>query len=99
MLKQFIEKEQVVKAKQVIYEDVQFPNGFNKFLEALIVENIIGALKASTLNWLPGNQLSTIADGGTDSVSYTHALTFGGAYVFVGLSIAVLLFVRRDVAN
>lgn len=65
----------------------------------LIVENIVGALKASTLNWLPGNQFSSIASGGSESVSYTHALTFGGAYVFVGSLIAVVLFVRRDVAN
>ncbi|CAB4872357.1 unannotated protein [freshwater metagenome] len=65
----------------------------------LIIENIVGALKASSLNWLPGNQFSSIASGGSESVSYTHALTFGGAYVFVGLFIAVVLFVRRDVAN
>jgi ABC-type transport system involved in multi-copper enzyme maturation permease subunit len=65
----------------------------------LIVENIVGALKASTLNWLPGNQFSSIASGGSETVSYTHALTFGGAYVFVGSLIAVVLFVRRDVAN
>ncbi len=65
----------------------------------LIVENIVGALKASTLKWLPGNQFSSIASGGSETVSYTHALTFGGTYVFVGLLIAVVLFVRRDVAN
>ena len=65
----------------------------------LIVENIVGALKASTLNWLPGNLFSTIASGGSETVSYTHALTFSGAYVFVGSLIAVVLFVRRDVAN
>lgn len=65
----------------------------------LIVENIVGALKVSTLNWLPGNQFASIASGGSETVSYTHALTFGGAYVFVGSLIAVVLFVRRDVAN
>jgi len=65
----------------------------------LIIENIVGALKASSLRWLPGNQLSSIASGGSESVSYLHALTFSGAYVFAGLFIAVILFVRRDVAN
>lgn len=65
----------------------------------LIVENIVGALKESTLNWLPGNQLSVIASGGSELISYTDALALGGAYVSIGLIIATFLFVRRDVAN
>ena len=65
----------------------------------LIVENIVGAVKASTLQWLPGNQLGTIAVGGTESVSYTHALSLSGLYVGVALVIATVLFTRRDVAN
>lgn len=65
----------------------------------LIIENIVGALKESTLNWLPGNQLSVIASGGSEAISYTHALAFSGAYVSIGLIVATFLFVRRDVAN
>jgi len=65
----------------------------------LIVENIVGAVKASTLQWLPGNQLGTIAVGGTESVSYTHALSLSGLYVGIALVIATVLFTRRDVAN
>ena len=65
----------------------------------LIIENIVGAVKSSTLNWLPGSQFSTIAAGGSESISYTHALSLSAAYVFVGSLIAVVLFTRRDVAN
>jgi ABC-type transport system involved in multi-copper enzyme maturation permease subunit len=65
----------------------------------LIVESIIGLVKPSTLDWLPGNQLSTIAMGGSPDLSYTHALTLGSIYVAVGLVISLTLFARRDVAN
>jgi len=65
----------------------------------LIVENIVGAVKASTLQWLPGNQLGTIAVGGTETISYTHALSLSGLYVGIALVIATVLFTRRDVAN
>jgi ABC-type transport system involved in multi-copper enzyme maturation permease subunit len=65
----------------------------------LIIENIVGAVKPSTLDWLPGSQLSTIASGGTPDVSYSHALTLGSAYVVVGAIVATVLFWRRDVAN
>jgi ABC-type transport system involved in multi-copper enzyme maturation permease subunit len=65
----------------------------------LIVENIVGAVKSSTLQWLPGNQLGTIAVGGTETISYTHALSLSGLYVGIALIIATVLFTRRDVAN
>jgi ABC-type transport system involved in multi-copper enzyme maturation permease subunit len=65
----------------------------------LIVENIVGALKSSTLNWLPGNQLSTIATGGSQNVSYSHALSLSAIYVSVALVIATVLFTKRDVSN
>ena len=65
----------------------------------LIIENIVGALKSSTLNWLPGNQLSTIATGGSPNVSYSHALSLSAIYVSVALVIATVLFTKRDVSN
>jgi hypothetical protein len=65
----------------------------------LIIENLLGAVKESALRWLPGSQLNTIAEGGTETISYTHAMQVGGAYV-IGISIiAAVLFSRRDVAN
>jgi len=65
----------------------------------LIIENLIGAVKPETLDWMPGNQLATIAQGGTPELSYSHALTLGTSYVFLGARVAAILFSRRDVAN
>jgi ABC-2 type transport system permease protein len=65
----------------------------------LIIENIVVALRSSTLKWLPGNQLGTIAIGGSESVSYSHALTLSGVYVGVALVVATVLFTKRDVSN
>ena len=65
----------------------------------IVIENLIGAVKPVTLKWMPGFQLSTIAEGGNFTVSYSHALTVGSIYVAVALVVAGTLFVRRDVAN
>ncbi len=65
----------------------------------LIIENLLGAVKESALDWLPGSQLNTIAIGGSETISYTHAMQVGGAYVIAISIIAAVLFSRRDVAN
>jgi len=65
----------------------------------LIIENLLGAVKPVFLKWMPGNQFSTIAQGGSQEVSYSHALTLGTLYVLVGAIIAAVLFTRRDVSN
>lgn len=65
----------------------------------LIIEGLIGAVKPVTLEWMPGFQLSSIAEGGNFTVTYSHALTLGSVYVAVALLISGVLFARRDVAN
>jgi ABC-2 type transport system permease protein len=70
----------------------------------LIVENLLVAVKNSSQYWLPGAQLSSIANGGaqigtTAGIEYSQALQVGGLYVAVGAVVASVLFVRRDVAN
>ena len=65
----------------------------------LIIENLIGAVKPVTLDWMPGSQLQTIAQGGTPLLEYQHALILGTSYVIVGALLAGTLFSRRDVAN
>jgi ABC-type transport system involved in multi-copper enzyme maturation permease subunit len=65
----------------------------------LILENLIGAVKPVTLDWMPGNQLATIAQGGTPLLSYSHALILGSSYVLLALVISSYLFKKRDVAN
>ena len=74
-------------------------NVYISVLWLLIIENIVGAVKSSTLEWLPGSQLATVAAGGTETISYTHALSLSGIYVGVALIIATTLFTKRDVAN
>lgn len=65
----------------------------------LIIENLLGAVKPVFLDWMPGSQLTTIAQGGTPDISYSHALTLGTSYVVIGAIVAAVLFSRRDVAN
>jgi hypothetical protein len=65
----------------------------------LIIENLIGAVKPSTLDWMPGNQLSTIAQGGSELISYSHALILGTSFVFLALAVSTYIFAKRDVAN
>jgi ABC-2 type transport system permease protein len=65
----------------------------------LIIENLLGAVKPVFLKWMPGNQLTTIAQGGSPDNSYSHALTLGTSYVLIGAIVAAVLFTRRDVAN
>jgi hypothetical protein len=65
----------------------------------LIIENLLGAVKPVFLDWMPGSQLTTIAQGGSADISYSHALTLGTSYVLIGAIVATILFVRRDVAN
>lgn len=65
----------------------------------LIIENLLGAVKSSTLDWLPGNQLQVIAMGGTMQVSYSHGVTLAAIYIGFGAIVASILFSRRDVAN
>jgi len=65
----------------------------------LIVENILIAVKSSLGKWMPGNLISTIAIGGTQDISYTHAISMVAIYLVIGTAIVVTLFKRRDVSN
>jgi hypothetical protein len=65
----------------------------------LIIENLIGAVKPVTLDWMPGNQFAVIAQGGTPLISYSHAMILGSSYVLLALLVSSFLFTKRDVAN
>jgi len=65
----------------------------------LIVENILIAVKSSLGNWMPGSLMSTIAVGGTEDISYSHATSMVAMYLLISAGIVVLLFKRRDVSN
>jgi ABC-2 type transport system permease protein len=65
----------------------------------LIVENILIAVKSSLGNWMPGSLMSTIAVGGTEDISYSHATSMVAIYLLISSGIVVILFKRRDVSN
>lgn len=65
----------------------------------LVVEPFIKMLGDAPSNWLLGTTLNAIASGGTSAVPYGTALVLGLVYVAVGLFVAGVVFVRRDVTD
>lgn len=65
----------------------------------LLVEGVIGAAVEAVGDWLPGTTITALARGGTLEVSYVVALLLAAAYTVVSLTIAVAVFVRRDVTD
>ncbi len=63
----------------------------------LVVENLLTATWSGGAQWLPGQLIDAIAQGGTASVSYTSALGLVGLYLLVAGGIVGVLFQRRDV--
>jgi hypothetical protein len=76
MLKQFRAKEHIKAAKQLVYENTVFPNGFIKFLDALLTEQVVEdecerQLKGDTYIWV-----DKVRDGGIKIETTKHP--FGG---------------------
>ena len=65
----------------------------------LVVESLIKMLKDAPSDWLLGTTLGALASGGTAAVSYGTALALALAYVTLGLVLAGVVFVRRDVTD
>lgn len=65
----------------------------------LVVEPVVEAAAQGVGDWLPGNTLTALAQGGTDAVSYGAALALGAAYVLGGLGLALAAVTRRDVTD
>jgi len=65
----------------------------------LVVESLIKMVKDAPSDWLLGTTLSSVASGGTAAVSYGTALALALAYVTLGLVLAGVVFVRRDVTD
>jgi len=60
-------------------------------------EAIINATWSSAQNWLPGQLLSALANGGTSTVGYDHASLWLLIYAIVIAVATATLFARRDV--
>lgn len=65
----------------------------------LVVESIVKLLKDVPFDWLLGTTLGAVASGGTETVAYGTALALALGYVTLGLVIAGVVFVRRDVTD
>jgi ABC-2 type transport system permease protein len=65
----------------------------------LVVESIVKLALGDGTDWLLGTTLNTLASGGTATLTYGSALGLGLAYIAIGLAIATLVVVRRDVTD
>lgn len=65
---------------------------------ALVVENLLSAAWSGGKQWLPGQLIGAVAQGGTSSVAYATALALVAAYACLALGAAGVVFRFRDVA-
>jgi ABC-type transport system involved in multi-copper enzyme maturation permease subunit len=65
----------------------------------LVVESILKMLEDVPSDWLLGTTLNAVASGGTPAVGFGTALALAAGYVIVGLVVAGLVYVRRDVTD
>ena len=65
----------------------------------LVVESLVKMVKGAPSDWLLGTTLGAVATGGTAAVSYGTALALALGYVTLGLVLAGVVFVRRDVTD
>jgi len=65
----------------------------------LVVESLVKMVKDAPADWLLGTTLGAVASGGTATVAYGTALALALGYVTLGLVLAGVVFVRRDVTD
>jgi ABC-type transport system involved in multi-copper enzyme maturation permease subunit len=64
----------------------------------LIVEQILSGAVTESSQWLPGEVLSAVAQGGTSTVGYAGALGISLVYILLAIATGTLVFCRRDVS-
>jgi ABC-2 type transport system permease protein len=62
-------------------------------------EHILQDSWTSAERWFPGLLLESLAAGGTDEVAFGRALALVAVYVAVAVSLAAVVFARRDVTG
>ena len=65
----------------------------------LVVESLVKMVKDAPADWLLGTTLGAVASGGTATIAYGTALALALGYVTLGLVLAGVVFVRRDVTD
>ena len=63
----------------------------------LPVEQILASTLSGTAGYLPGQLLSSVAQGGTATIGYAHSLIGGLLYLAAAAWIGATMFIRRDV--
>ena len=63
----------------------------------LVGETLLSNVWSGGNQWLPRELLVALGLGGTPEVAYGRALVLTGLYVVVAISVAAILFRRRDV--
>jgi hypothetical protein len=67
------------------------------FAYLLPVENIVARILPATTDWLPGQLLGAVGQGGTATLGLSRALIASAAYLVIFAVLAGSTFVRRDV--
>ena len=67
------------------------------FVYLLPFEGIFSAVVKGSERWLPGQVLSAVSEGGTGSVTFSHALATATAYTVIAAAAGAVLFAQRDV--
>lgn len=65
----------------------------------LLVESIVAMAVDDSVRWLPGSVLTAVAQGGTAVLDHGPAIGLGSAYVALGLGVAAVVGMRRDVTD
>ena len=65
----------------------------------LVFESLVKMVKDAPSDWLLGTTLGAVASGGTATVGYGTALALALGYVTLGMVVAGVVFVRRDVTD
>lgn len=65
----------------------------------LVVESLVKMVKDVPSDWLLGSTLGAVASGGTETIAYGTAITIALGYVTLGLIVAGVVFIRRDVTD
>jgi ABC-type transport system involved in multi-copper enzyme maturation permease subunit len=65
----------------------------------LLVETVVKMAPSVPSDWLLGTTLNAVAAGGSAALAYGPALAIAAGYVIVGLAVAGVVYVRRDVTD
>ncbi len=65
----------------------------------LVVESLVKMVGNAPTDWLLGTTLGAVASGGSEAVAFGTAVALAAGYVTLGLGVAGIVFVRRDVTD